>query len=396
MIKEIEKTSQYYKNSKKLSSLTPIKQKNKVNHISNKKFQKKELYCKKMLKIKNLSKSFIRKFISNINITNQINKETNELKLLKDKDKKDININYNHISPKNKNPGNNKSNNLFLINNSSSNIFDLTTETSLNLNNYSTFKRKIPAKKNINININKDNNNKYKTNNNKISDKFKTIENNRKSITPLKDITRILKEKNNAVTIKKIMKNEKIPGLIISINKIRNDYIIPLRKEYTIKNSNSNHIKNIILKLRNKILESNKELNIKRKNKSFINLNSKKNLSILFIQKAHSLINCNEINGLKNDINKINEEINKTKEETILFKDNYLKIYNEVKSIENEINNKKKIIEDFLEVKNNIKTMIILLHKRITDVKERIKRNDEKKEYLKKYWYELSLKYNKI
>ena len=40
--------------------------------------------------------------------------------------------------------------------------------------------------------------------------------------------------------------------------------------------------------------------------------------------------------------------------------------------------------------------MIILLHKRIIDVKERIKKLDVKKNGLNKSWYDLSLKYNKL
>ena len=40
--------------------------------------------------------------------------------------------------------------------------------------------------------------------------------------------------------------------------------------------------------------------------------------------------------------------------------------------------------------------MIILLHKRIIDVKERIKKLDAKKNNLNKSWYDLSLKYNKL
>ena len=38
--------------------------------------------------------------------------------------------------------------------------------------------------------------------------------------------------------------------------------------------------------------------------------------------------------------------------------------------------------------------MIILLNKRIIDVKERIKKMDIKKQNLNKSWFELSLKYN--
>ena len=421
MLKEIEKTRQYFKNSKNLFSFTPIKLKKNKSNI-NDIIQTNKICGKNFLKINGkikfkkiinpLNKVFMRKLKNDL--TKKIKKEKNELKLLndkdKDKDKKDININmsYNLISPNNKNPANYKQNQFLLINNSSSNIFNSTTETSLNLNNHNIFKKVIPSK----TKINKNKNNIYKRNNNNIisnnrfcssinnlilEDKSKDGK-NRKSVTHLKDIRSIINSKENCHTIKmnNISKNEEIPNLMISIKKIKDEFIIPLRNEYKVKNTNSFYIKNKILKLRNNIFENNKELDIKQKNKSFINLNSKKHLSILLIQKAQSLFNINEINELKNDINLIKDEIKKNKEKTILYKEKYLNIFNEIDKYKNEINKKEKEMNEFLEIKNNVKTMIVLLHKRIIDVKERIKQLEAKKENINKSWYELSLKYNKI
>ena len=51
-------------------------------------------------------------------------------------------------------------------------------------------------------------------------------------------------------------------------------------------------------------------------------------------------------------------------------------------------------IKKFSEVKNSVKRMIILLHRRIIDAKERLDKMDAKKYNLKRSWYELSLKYD--
>ena len=132
MLKEIEKTRQYFKNSKNLFSFTPIKLKKNKSNI-NDIIQTNKICGKNFLKINGkikfkkiinpLNKVFMRKLKNDL--TKKIKKEKNELKLLndkdKDKDKKDININmsYNLISPNNKNPANNKQNQFLLINNSS-------------------------------------------------------------------------------------------------------------------------------------------------------------------------------------------------------------------------------------------------------------------------------------
>ena len=112
------------------------------------------------------------------------------------------------------------------------------------------------------------------------------------------------------------------------------------------------------------------------------------------MQKVKSLIYNNDNNKLKEEIVKIKNEIKKAKEETILYKRKYDIVFDEIKNYEKEIKNIKKEINDFSGVKNNVKTMIILLNKRIIDVKERIKKMDIKKQNLNKSWFELSLKYN--
>ena len=190
-------------------------------------------------------------------------------------------------------------------------------------------------------------------------------------------------------------KNKKTPDLISSIKKIKKDYLIPLRNEYKIKNAKSIDIKNKILKLKSEIFENFKEFEDVQKNKSFIKFNSNKNLSILISHKTKSIINDYDIIEIKANINKLSNEIIKIKKETELFKNDYIRILDEIKEDEKEINEKKKQINNFLEGKKNVKRMIVLLHRRIIDAKERISKMDDKKNILDKSWYELSVIYDK-
>ena len=112
------------------------------------------------------------------------------------------------------------------------------------------------------------------------------------------------------------------------------------------------------------------------------------------MQKLKSLIYNNDNNNLREYINKIKNEIKKVNEETILYKRKYDIIFDEIKKNEKEIKNIKKEINDFSGIKNNVRTMIILLNKRIIDAKERIRKMDIKKQNLNKSWFELSLKYS--
>ena len=312
---------------------------------------------------------------------------------------------------KNKNPSNNKSDKLFLsiINNSSSNLGNSTNETTVN--NYPKYQKIISSQITLNNNIKSDNHiSTYSNEKNEINDKKELNEviiynNNIKNI--LNESNYIINDlKKNKIqkiflkpkkwNIKKYkMNNKNIPDLISSIKKIKRDYIIPLRNEYRIKNAKSIDIKNKILKLKNDIFENYKEIEDVQKNKSFINYNSHKNLSILISRKTKSIINDYDIIEVKDHINKLSNEIIEIKKETELYKNDYIRILNEIKEDQKEINEKKKKINNILEEKKNVKRMIVLLHRRIIDAKERITKMDDKKSTLDKSWYELSVIYDK-
>ena len=391
MIKEISKITEKNKPKKSISSIKEVKTlNNKYNNI------KTNLLSNYFMKINNETKKIDNKKKKNNGNPKKMIVKRKTMGYLRDINNK-INITYNFNAPKNKNPGNNNSDKYYLslINNSSSNIFNSTNETSLNLNtnNYNICKKSIPTKKKLNIKINNNNKLSYYKRNNTFS-KIK-ISNNKKQKDYAKKLAKTpLKEKKLNIKTKTKTNNE-IPNLIISINKIKTNYFLPLRNEFKIKSSNSYNIKNKIKKLKNNMIETNKELDNIYHNRSFVNLNLNKNLSIIWLEKTKSLNNINDINKIRKDILQIRKEMHKTKEETTIFKEKYKQILDEIKRSEIIIKEKNKEIQDFSETKKKVNSMIILLHRRIINIKERIKKMDLKRNNLNKIWYELSLKYNK-
>ena len=392
MIKEVTHIRGKYllNNPQNLSFLTSLKlSKNKIKTSKTNKLLNSKSYIKvnNRIMIDRSKNQKINEFIENSLLSNnKINKKIRKVKtnsILKDK-----NISLNCISnlklANNRNPGNNKTDNLFLsiINNSSSNIFNSTTETSQNL------------KKKNNKNIFKNN---YKINNANCTfsisiDKNMGEEKNKK-VYSIKTTSPLKNKVKNIIMNKK---NEKIPNYIISIKKIKNNFVKPLRNEYKLKNANSLDIKNKIKKLKNDIFENYKEIHDIQKNNSFIISNSNKKLSVLFLQKVKSEIDIHEINKLKGDIKKIKNKIEQIKYKTKIYIDNYIKIQEAIKKQKKEIKQKKIEINNFYENNKKVKTMIVLLHKRIIDANERIKKMDINNIIRDKSWYELWLTYDNI
>ena len=407
MIKDVFQTTGKFllRNSKSLSNLTPL-QKAKSKVIINKTNNKFDKNNKKP-KIKKCNSIKPKKFKK---VKDSSNSKDKSISISTDLN--NINLCYkNDKLHKNKNPSNNKSDKLFLsiINNSSSNLGNSTNETTVNnypkcqkiissqiiLNNNNKSNNQISTYSNEVNEVNELNDKKelneviiYKNNSNK--NIWEGVNNKKNDLKKYKIQKLILKPKKW-----KIKKNKKIPDLISSIKKIKKDYIIPLRNEYKIKNAKSIDIKNKILRLKSEIFENYKEFEDVQKNKSFINYNSNKNLSILISHKTKSIINDYDIIEIKDHINKLSNEISEIKKETELFKNDYIRIFNEIKQDEKEINEKKTQINNFLEEKKSVKRMIVLLHRRIIDAKERIVNMDDKKNVLDKSWYELSVIYDK-
>jgi len=407
MIKDVFQTTGKFllRNSKSLSNLTPL-QKAKSKVIINKTNNKFDKNNKKS-KIKKCNSIKPKKFKK---VKDSSNSKDKSISISTDLN--NINLCYkNDKLHKNKNPSNNKSDKLFLsiINNSSSNLGNSTNETTVN--NYPKCQKIISSQ--IILNNNNKSNNQISTYSNEVNEVNEL--NDKKELNEViiyknnsnKNILDGVKNKKNdlkkykiqKLILKpkkwKIKKNKKIPDLISSIKKIKKDYIIRLRNEYKIKNAKSIDIKNKILRLKSEIFENYKEFEDVQKNKSFINYNSNKNLSILISHKTKSIINDYDIIEIKDHINKLSNEISEIKKETELFKNDYIRIFNEIKQDEKEINEKKTQINNFLEEKKSVKRMIVLLHRRIIDAKERIVNMDDKKNVLDKSWYELSVIYDK-
>ena len=72
---------------------------------------------------------------------------------------------------------------------------------------------------------------------------------------------------------------------------------------------------------------------------------------------------------------------------------NKKRIKEELIKNKNEILNYEKLIEKIDNDKKKVNSMLISLHKRIIDIKNRIKKNNENNLYLDKSFYELSQKY---
>ena len=182
-----------------------------------------------------------------------------------------------------------------IINNSTSNIFNSTTETS----------------QNTNINKMK---NSYKTNNTDYTFCIPTDKNPKEKnhkIYNMKIISHLGCEKKNLLSKKK--EKQKLPNYTVSIKRLENTFIKPIRKEYKSKHINSLDVKNNIKKLKNEILDNYKEIDIIKKNRSFINTDSKKNVTVLLTEKVKSQIDSVSIANVKDDIYKLMKEIKKTK-----------------------------------------------------------------------------------
>ena len=86
-------------------------------------------------------------------------------------------------------------------------------------------------------------------------------------------------------------------------------------------------------------------------------------------------------------------KIRKIKEKTVIINNTTKTLKNEYIKNKKEINVIQENINNTLNDKKNVNTMIILLHRRIIDIKKRLKEFDEQNYYIDKSFYELNLKY---
>ena len=233
-----------------------------------------------------------------------------------------------------------------------------------------------------------------KSNSNTINQNYK--KNKKNIISKHSPFKKSSKENNNITNINHNNNSFIIPNRIILLKNIYNNFLTPIRNNTKLKCQNSLSLKKKINRLENNL----NIINIKKKtidqNEIMIKKSKLKNIYMLLEKQKESIYNRDIIKKEKEDIEKIKDKLKKVREKNIII-NNEAKILNE-----KLINNKRELIviqtniDNILNDKKNVNTMIILLHRRIIDIKKRIKEHEEKKYYLDKSLYELSLKFQGI
>ena len=118
-----------------------------------------------------------------------------------------------------------------------------------------------------------------------------------------------------------------------------------------------------------------------------------KNIYTLLEKQKESLYHKDNIKKENDEIEKMTHKIKQIKEKTKKINKEAYKLNDELIDNKNEYIEIKENIENIINDKKKVNTMIILLHKRIIDIKKRIKKKDEENYYLDKSFYELKLKY---
>ena len=169
--------------------------------------------------------------------------------------------------------------------------------------------------------------------------------------------------------------------------------LTPIRKNTKLKYKNSLSLNKTINRIEKNINIINKKQKTIEKNKKSINKDKLKNLYTLLEKQRESNYNKEKIKKEKNDIEIMNNKLKIIKERTN-------QINAEIKTLNDilikrtkESNEIKENIDNALNDKKNVKKLIILLHKRIIDIKKRIKEHDEESYFLDRSFYELNMKY---
>ena len=188
-----------------------------------------------------------------------------------------------------------------------------------------------------------------------------------------------------------------IPNRLNSLINVQKNIIEPIRQKTRIsykKSMSLNKKVNIIKEKINKI-------NIKRKSLDekniLINKSKIKNICKLFENKIESISDKDKIKEeLKKEVEKIDLKIKKVKQETNKMNINKERIKEEITKNKNEIVKIKQGIENINNDKKKVNAMLILLHKRIIDIKNRIKKKDEHNLYLDKSFFELNQRFQNL
>ena len=188
-----------------------------------------------------------------------------------------------------------------------------------------------------------------------------------------------------------------IPSRLNSLINVQKNIINPIRQKAKISYKKSMSLNKKVNKIKEKI----NLINIERKSldeKNILIKKSKiKNIYKLYENKMESISEKEKIKEeLKKEIEKIDLKINKLKKETNDMNINKEKMKEEIIKDKNEIMKFKKDIENINYDKKKVNAMLILLHKRIIDIKDRIKKRDEHNLYLDKSFFEFNQRFQNL
>ena len=229
--------------------------------------------------------------------------------------------------------------------------------------------------------------------------------NNTNKIINVTNNYKILNCTNLKKNSKKINENEKvinnnnnnnsfvIPKRINILKNIYNNYLTPIRHNTKIKYRNSLSLNKKINKMEKNISLINKEQKTIDNNKISIKRTKLKNIYMLLEKQKESITNKDKIKKEKEEIDLIVNKLKNIKDKTNIINNEVNKLNKEYFKNKRHLNEMKESINNILNDKKNVNTMIILLHRRIIDIKKRIKDHDEKNHYLDKSFYELGVKY---
>ena len=194
---------------------------------------------------------------------------------------------------------------------------------------------------------------------------------------------------------KTLNKSLNLPDGISTLKNICSKILVPMKISYKKKSKNSFDISKNINIIQENIEEVNLQKNIINESKKQINKTKVKNLYILIEQKKESDSNQETIEKLKETNKFIESNIKKLKSETSDINKKIKEFQNKLNETENEISIKNELIKFSLKDRDKAKTMYILLHRRIIDLKKRIEEFDNKKRLFNKSLNEIETKFKK-
>lgn len=226
---------------------------------------------------------------------------------------------------------------------------------------------------------------------------FLKIKNNNKKSKISKHLSYNQKTNKNNYSININNNNSFIfPKRINTLKQLYNNVITPIRKNTKIKHHNSLSLNKKINAIDKNISTINKKQKIIDKNRISIQRTKLKNIYMLLEKQKETICNKSIIKKEKEDIENIMKKLKKVKEKTYLINNESKGLNHDLIKNKTELNHIKENINNAINDKKNVNTMIISLHRRIIDIKKRIKEHDEKNIYLDKTFYELSLKYKDV